>query len=148
DDGKTWTFTLREGVTFHDGTPFNADAVVFNLLRQLDENHPHHVGGGKMEYAEAYFTTVIESVEATGEHEVTIVLLDPFVSFLANLACTPMFMVSPTALEKLGTDIEANPVGTGPFKFDSWTKGSRIEVSRYDGYWGDAPATDRLIFNI
>lgn len=147
-DGRVWTFTLRQGVTFHDGTPFDAEAVVFNFQRQLDEKHPNHVPGGKMEYAEAFFTTVIEKVEATAPHEVVVTLKRPHHSFLANLACTPMAMVSPTALRAKGQDVEAKPVGTGPYRFKSWTKGSRIEVERFAGYWGEPAATERLIFNI
>src|SRR5690606_38911134 len=123
EDGLTYTFTLEEGVKFHDGTDFNAEAVVKNFERWAagdGDKFPYYgsmfVGCGDEE------VNVIESVEATGDYEVVFTLKRPQAPFLKNLAMSPFGIASPTAFEEAGDAFGDNPVGTGPFKFVEWKR--------------------------
>ena len=117
-DGLTWKFALRRNVKFHDGTPFNAEAVVFNFERWMLESHPYHKG--VFEYWKSMFggfPGFVTSVKALDDTTVEFTLEKPMAPFLANLAM-PMFgIASPTAIKKYGEDYFKNPVGTGPFRF-------------------------------
>jgi len=151
DDGLTYTFKLREGVTFHDGTAFDADAVVTNFERQMNGN-----AATNMSYADFVFgsdaTGVgVKSVEATDTHTVTCTMRSPCAPFLRNLAMalgTPM--VSPTALAKASGDMSSAPCGTGPYQLDSWDKDSTVTLKAFDGYWDkdNAPQTETIVFRI
>lgn len=144
DDGKVWTFHLREGVKFHDGTPFNADAVVWNIERQLPPNATED-----MAYAGFTFEPV-EKVEKVDDLTVRITLKNPFSPFLANLAmglAAPI--ISPTAYEQYGDKYgQEAAVGTGPFKFVSWERDSQIVLEANEDYWGGAPKVDRVVFRV
>src|SRR5919109_4532718 len=104
-DGRTWKFALRRNVKFHDGTPCNAEAVVFNFERWMFENHPYHKG--VFEYWKSMFggfPGFVKAVKAVDEAGVEFVLEKPMAPFLANLAM-PMFgIASPTAIKKYGDD--------------------------------------------
>jgi ABC-type transport system substrate-binding protein len=143
DDGLTWTFKLREGVTFHDGTPFNAEAVVFSINRMIqdDPNDPD-----PKPYAPNY--EVIERVEATGPHEVTFRLKEPSAVFLRNLAMFPAGIVSPTAVKKHGNEFKRNPVGTGPFRFEYWKHDEELVLSAFEDHWRGAPKVDKVVFTV
>ena len=146
-DGKVWTFQLRKGVKFHDGTAMDADAVVFSLERQRDPKHPFH-GVDRTRLRFAYWQNLyknVRKVEAIGRHTVRITLDQPYAPFAANMAMFPVSIVSPAAVARWGPDYYRNPVGTGPFKFVGWEQG-RIALARFDGYWGPPPAIERLIF--
>ena len=144
EDGLEYTFTLREGVTFHDGTPFNAEAVKFNFERQLDPEHPYHDTG---EFGYADFTLgMVEEVVVVDEGTVKIILSEPFAPFLGNIAMHAAAIVSPTAIEQYGKDISINPVGTGPYKFVSWDPGVEVILEKNEDCWRGAPEVDRLIF--
>ena len=144
EDGLEYTFNLREGVKFHDGTPFNADAVKFNFERQLDPDHPYHDTG---DFAYADFTLgMIEEVVVVDEMTVKIVLDEPFAPFLGNIAMHAAAIVSPAAIEEYGKDISINPVGTGPFKFVSWDPGVEVILEKNEDCWRGVPEVDRLIF--
>jgi peptide/nickel transport system substrate-binding protein len=144
EDGLEYTFTLREGVTFHDGTPFNAEAVKFNFERQLDPEHPYHDTG---EFGYADFTLgMVEEVVVVDEGTVKIVLSEPFAPFLGNIAMHAAAIVSPAAIEQYGKDISINPVGTGPYKFVSWDPGVEVILEKNEDCWRGAPEVDRLIF--
>ncbi|MEK7867561.1 MAG: ABC transporter substrate-binding protein [Planctomycetota bacterium] len=145
EDGKTWTFELREGVTFHDGTPFDSEAVVFSLNRLRNPNDPNR-HGAKSEYESCY--EVIEDVKSDGPHRVVIRLKTPFAPFLANLAMFPAAMISPAAVIKHKTDFGRNPVGTGPFRFEKWVPNAKIVLSGNKEYWGGRPKVDKLIFKV
>jgi len=145
EDGRTWTFELREGVTFHDGSPFNADAVVFSLNRLRDVNDPNRHGGA-FEYTSNY--TVIDEVKANGPRMVVLRLKTSFAPFLANLAMFPASIVSPAAVNKLGPDFGQHPVGTGAFRFEKWVPKEKIVLSSNKQYWGGAPRVDKLIFKV
>src|SRR5215213_6351769 len=119
EDGLQYVFTIREGVTFHDGTPLDAAAVETNFLRQLDPENPLHQDN--FPYAEIVFAEVA-TVEATGDYELTVTLNRPITLLPSNLAVFAGGIVSPTALETYGPDYSEHSAGTGPFKVDSWTK--------------------------
>ena len=146
-DGLTWKFALRRHVKFHDGTPFNAEAVVFNFERWMFEHHPYHKG--VFEYWKSMFggfPGFVKSVEAIDEFTVEFVLEKPMAPFLANLAM-PMFgIASPTAIKKHGDDYFKNPVGTGSFRFREWRKDDRVVLERNPDYWGEKALLDRVIF--
>ncbi len=142
EDGKTWTFTLRQGVTFHDGTAFDAAAVVFSFERLVSADHPH--APKQRPYGPTY--GVIEKVEATGDHEVVFSLKEPSAVFLQQLAMFPVGIVSPTAVKERGEDYRKSPSGTGPYKLEEWRHREKLSLVRYDGYWGEKPAIERVIF--
>lgn len=149
-DGLTWTFRLREGVRFHDGTPFNSDAVVFSVMRQMDENHPGHVPG-KMEYGHFLFgdrstseTMLVREVTAPDERTVVFTLARPYQPFAKNLAMTPAAVVSPTAVTTMKNDFNTTMVGTGPFVLKSAQRDSQMLLVRNPNYWGKAVPLDEL----
>jgi ABC-type transport system substrate-binding protein len=144
EDGLQYVFTIRPGVTFHDGTPLDAKAVETNFLRQFDEDNPLHQES--MVYAGIVFADV-ESVKATGDMELTVTMSRPSVLLPGNLAIFAAGIVSPTALEAEGADVGQSPVGTGPFKFDSWTKDVELVLVANEDYWGGGrPALDRVVW--
>lgn len=149
DDGLTYTFELQEGVKFHDGTDFNADAVVKNFERWASgnaEKFPYYNSTfGGFEGDEGH---VIESVTAEDDHTVVIQLTRPQAPFLQNLAMDMFAIASPTAIEEQGEDdFERNPVGTGPFQFVEWKPNDSITVERFEDYWQEGkPKLDKVIF--
>ncbi|TKT76290.1 ABC transporter substrate-binding protein [Aquamicrobium sp. LC103] len=143
EDGKTYTFKLREGVTFHDGTPFNAEAVKFNFDRMLDETHPFHNTGP---FPLAFFFSTVDEVNALDELTVEFKLNEPFAPFLSNLAYPTGLIVSPAAVEKSGTDFGRNPVGTGAYKFVEWQGNTRVVVEANPDYWDGAPSLEAVVF--
>ena len=147
EDGLTWTFHLRQGVTFHDGTPFNAEAVLFSLNRQHDETHPFHkVGGSYIYWIATGLAEIVDTITAVDDWTVQIRLKTAYAPFIYTIAITPFSIVSPTAVQKWGGEFSNNPVGTGPFKFVQWDRGDKIVLAANDTYWGDRPLLDRVIF--
>jgi peptide/nickel transport system substrate-binding protein len=114
-DGLRYTFKLRKGITFHDGTPFNAEAVKFSIERQIDPEHPVNKLG-KYPFANYFFGNV-KAVEVVDPATVEFVLKEPRASFLTILTAAAASIVSPTAVKKLGADYPLQPVVTGPFKY-------------------------------
>lgn len=155
ESGTVWTLTLNEGINFHDGTPFNAEAVVWNFDRWRLTDHPQHFPEQVFEYFEAQWggfddESLITSVEATGEYEVTITLAEPMGAFLNNLAM-PMFSIaSPAAVEAAGVDYGTPAVGyscTGPYRFVNWTSDVEVVLERNEDYWREIPGNvDTIIF--
>lgn len=166
-DGKTWTFTLREGVKFHDGTDFNAEAVCFNFNRwynftgllQSDSitYYWQTVFGG---FADKKVPSLYESCTAKDAKTAVIQLTKPSASFLSGLVLANFSIASPTALkkyeaDKVGGTAEAptfdgtyglqHPTGTGPFKFVSFAAKDKLVLERNDAYWGDKAKFDRVI---
>lgn len=137
EDGLTWTLNLREGVTFHDGTPFDAEAVIYNIERFLDPDNA---------FTFAFLLDRIDTIEAVDESTVQMTLESPFAPMLAHLTHSSIGMQSPTAVEEFGDTYSDNPVGTGPFAFDSWDKGQQVDLVRFEDYWGDMPALDGVRF--
>ena len=138
EDGLTWIFRLREGVTFHDGTPFNADAVKYTLDRMMDLEKPTR--------RTSLYEPFIDKVEAVDEYTISIYSEKPFGPMLAHMAHAAGAIISPTAYKKSGEDFSRNPVGTGPYKFVSWTAGDRVVLGRNDDYWGTKPKIKRIEF--
>lgn len=143
EDGLTWTFQLRENVKFHDGTPLDAEAVVFTFERMIVPNHPD-AHDPKIPYAPAY--SVIESVKAVGPTTVEFRLKEPSAVFEANLAMFSASIISPTAVRKYGADFGVHPVGTGAFRFERWVRQQDLELAAFDDHWRGRPKVDRLIF--
>lgn len=129
EDGLTYTIPLRRGVTFHDGTPFNAEAMVFSLKRFMEN-------GGKPSFL---LTDTIASVKATGDYEIQIVLKQPFSALPALLAFPGTSAVSPKAY-KIGKDKFQSQqfVGTGPYRLVKFETDS-LRLEAYDNYWGEKP---------
>jgi peptide/nickel transport system substrate-binding protein len=143
-DGLLYTFKLRKGVKFHDGTPFNADAVKFSFERQINPEHPFNKLG-KYPFANFNFGT-IRAVEVMDEHTVQFVMKEPRASFLTIMAGASAGIVSPTAVKKWGADYPNHPVGTGPFRFVSWERGQRIVLEKNPDYWKLPVKVDRVVF--
>lgn len=143
DDGTVYTFNLRDGVTFHDGTPFNAEAVKYNFDRMLDENHPQHDTGP---FPLAFFFSAVEEVEVVDDLTVKFQLNAPYAPFLSNLAYPTGLIVSPTAVQENGADYGRSPVGTGPFKFAEWESNAKVVVVRNDDYWEDTAKLEAVVF--
>lgn len=124
DDGLHYTINLRKGVTFHDGTAMDAEAVAWNLQMNLDN--------GKAQFNR------VESIETEGDSVVKVNMSQADVLFLPNLASDPCgLIISPSAFEKNGAEwCEKNPVGTGPFVFQSWENDVKVVYTRNDHYWG------------
>ena len=143
DDGTVYTFTLRDGVKFHDGTTLNADAVKFNFDRMLDENHPYHNTGP---FPLSFFFSAVDTVTAVNETTVQFKLKNPYAPFLSNLAYPTGLIVSPEAVKKHGKDFGRNPSGTGAFKFAEWESNAKIVTTRNTDYWDGAPKLEAVVF--
>ncbi len=142
-DGKTYTFHLRRGVRFHDGTPFDAPAVRFNFGRLLEEDHPwRHTGPFPL----AFFFEKIRAVETPDSHTVVFRLDEPFAPLLANLAYPTGFIVSPAAVAKHGKDFGRHPSGTGPFVFDRWESHRAVRLGRNPDYWDGPARLEHVVF--
>jgi peptide/nickel transport system substrate-binding protein len=147
DDGLTYTFKLQEGVKFHDGTDFNAEAVIKNVNRWKAGNKEQFYYFNSMFKAEG--ADVITDVKADGDYTVIFTLSRPQAPFLKNLAMSPFGIASPTAFEKDGDKFGQNPVGTGPFKFVEWRPNETITIEKFDDYWQEGlPKLDRVIFQV
>ena len=118
---------LRRGVLFHNGDELRASDVKFSLDRAMVSPYISHIAG------------MIQGTEALGGHEVLIAMRAPFVPILHNLAHTALSIVSERAVREMGDGFAQNPVGTGPMRFVNWVVGNRIELTRWDDYWGPSP---------
>ena len=143
-DGLTWTFKLRRGVRFHDGTPLDAQAVKFTFDRVIDPGHPH-AKSGKWSFVVGYLSSV-KSVDAVDPLTVQLNLKYPTASLLALLALPNCAIVSPTAFAKAPDDFNQQPVGSGRYRFESWDRGSRLVLRRHDDYWGVKGKPARLVY--
>jgi peptide/nickel transport system substrate-binding protein len=137
-DGLTYTIPLRQGVLFHDGAPFNAEAMAFSLNRFIQN-------GGK---PSALLSEVVESVKPTGEYEITIRLKNPFAAFPSILAFSGTCAVSPKAYEiGAGKFRPTKFVGTGPYKLTQFTP-NLVRMDVFDKYWGEKPPNTGIDFQI
>ena len=132
-DGLTWTFHLRQDVQFHDGTPFNAEAVVFSLTRPFALFRNFH-------------EQFIDNITTLGPFAVQIQFKMPYAPFISTLAGTSFSIVSPAAAQTFGEGFGENPVGTGPFKFVQWDRNDKIVLAANETHWAGRPALDGLIF--
>ena len=146
-DGLTYTFFLRENVKFQDGTPFDSDAVIFSFMRQHDPKHEAYGYSQLWSYwQDMGMDKLINAIDKVNSSTVRIQLKTPSAPFLANLAMSFASIVSPTAVRKYKQEFARNPVGTGPFKFVSWTKNEKIVLNAYADFWGGKPKLARVIF--
>ncbi len=129
---------------FHDGTPFNAEAVKFSIERQFNPEHPANKLG-KYPFADYFFGNV-KAVEAMDDSTVRFVLKEPRASFLAVLTAGAASIVSPTAVRKWGADYALNPVGTGPFRYVSWQRGQQVVLEKNPDYWNGPVKLDRVVY--
>ena len=126
-DGLVYTFKLKSGIKFHDGTPFNAEAVKVNFDRVTNPDN-------KLKRYNLYKN--IAKTEAVDATTVRVTLKEPFSPFINTLAHPSGVMISPAALAKYGNKgIAQNPVGTGPFKFVEWKATDYLKVAKWEGYW-------------
>ncbi len=147
DDGTEYTFHLREGVTFHDGEPFDADAVMFNFDRFWNKDSPHYFEKSAA-FVSAY-TQWIKDVEKIDDMTIKITLTQPNYEWLRTglQSYGQPLMISPKSVEIHGNDgIALNPVGTGPFKFVEREQGVKTVLERNDDYWGRKAKLDRVIY--
>ncbi|MCC5909178.1 MAG: ABC transporter substrate-binding protein [Clostridiaceae bacterium] len=135
DDGKTWTFQLRQGVTFHDGTPLNAEVAIYNLERLL--NHPRK-GNTKLAYGD------ITAMEAKDEYTVAITHAVPMPEFPRMLAYHESPMFSLASFDD--NDDIINPIGTGPFVFKEYITDESIILVKNENYWGETPMLEEVVF--
>ena len=170
EDGLEWTFNLRQGVTFHDGTDFNAEAVCFNFERWYNFEgvmqspavtyYWNTVMGG---FSDGAIPSLYAGCEATDESTAVISLTRPSSAFISALQMPSFRIASPTALEEGNADAVGgteespafegtfgyeNPAGTGPFRFESWERGSNLTLVRYEDYWGEPAQLDEIIFTV
>lgn len=136
-DDLTWKFTLREGVTFHNGAPFNAEAVKFTIESILDPefNTPLKT-----------WLRDVEKVTTDGDHIVYIKTKTPTRGLVTSLAQIPI--VEPGAVKELGAEFNVKPVGTGPYKIAEYVPNNNVMMERYEDYWGEKGVSDRITFRI
>ncbi|NOZ70689.1 MAG: transporter substrate-binding domain-containing protein [Chloroflexi bacterium] len=156
-DGTEWVFHLRQGVKFHDGSDFNADAVVFNFQRWWDPENPYHYETQAFEYWDYMWNgfkgdSVVTNIEKVDDYTVKFTLSEPLAPILANMAM-PMFSIaSPEAIMKYGADYGTPGVGfdcTGPYKFKEWVTGDHITLVRNEDYWGEIPGNvDTIVIRV
>lgn len=132
-DGLMWTFHLRQGVQFQDGTALNANAVVFSLSR------PNAL-------SRSFYEEFIDQITALDDFTVQIHLKTPYAPFLSTMASSENAIVSPIAVAHFGESFGNNPVGTGPFKFVQWDRNDQIVLTANNTHWAGKPEIDRLIF--
>lgn len=133
-DSTTYIFDLRTDIMFHDNTPFNAESVKYSFDRVKVLEGP------------SYFFESISTVEVLDTHKVKITLYQEFAPLLSIFAHPVASIVSPSAVEKPGTDFSENPVGTGPFKFDGWDLGRTLNLTANKAYFKGEPRLERIVF--
>lgn len=138
-DDLTWEFVLRQGVVFHDGTPFDAQAVKKTFDRVLDP---------AVASPRAAMFEMVKEIKVVDPYKVQFILDKPFAPLLSILASHEGSIISPTALDTYGRQLSHHPVGTGPYRFQSWTVGSEISLIHNETYWGAAPTLDQVIFKV
>lgn len=132
-------FTLRRGVKFHDGTPFNAEAVKFTFEKAY-KSQP--------QARWASLAGPIDRVDVIDDYTVDVVTKEPYGPILRSMAMCYTGILSPTAVQKLGAEYSRNPVGTGPFKFKEWKTNDHITLTRNEDYWGKKAHLDQVVFRV
>ena len=138
-DKRTWTFKLRPGVAFHDGTPFNAQAVKFTYDRILNP-----ATGSPRRSTLA----MVESTAVVDDLTFRLTTRQPFAPLLAQLSAYNVYILSPTHVMKEGANFSKTASGTGPFRLQSWQPGEKLTVVRNDKYWGEKARLDSIVFSV
>jgi peptide/nickel transport system substrate-binding protein len=150
-DSKTWTFKIRQGVKFHDGTPLDAEAVKWNFDRWRDPNSPWKFGR-TFEYYDTEFVGAgigVVDTKAIDKYTFQLTLENPSAVLLYKLPLVSFSIASPTAIQKEGDKYgtqAGTAVGSGPFMFKEWVPNDHITLVRNPNWWGDGPKLDTLIF--
>ena len=153
-DGLVYTFRLRRGVKFHDGTPMNARTVAEDIDRAINPRNPCFVLARRSvnTYIAATYGTVqagsAAKVDALDDYTLQFTLATPNAVFLTNLAMRQLGIVSSAATKKYDCDPSQNPVGTGPFRFVEAVRNDHVTVEANPDYWGGRPKIDRIIFRV
>jgi ABC-type transport system substrate-binding protein len=146
-DGLTYTFHLRKGVTFHDGSPFNAKTYIQGIDRLLNKQSPDSIfNTGPVESMIDFTYEDVTSYRAIDDDTVEFKLKQPSAALLASLAMVWNGVVSPTAVSKFGKDFRNHPTGSGPFVFREWRQRDQIVLDANANYWGGKPKVDHLVF--
>ncbi len=140
-DGLIYTFRIREGVHFQDGTPLDAEVAAFSFRRQMDPSHPAHPADATFAYWSAMFN-MITAVEVVDPMTLCLRLREPHAPLLASLCIPAAHLISPKFID------QRHPVGTGPFRFVEWVPNERIVLEANADYWEGAPKIQRLIFKV
>ncbi|MGC5584314.1 ABC transporter substrate-binding protein [Ornithinimicrobium sp. W1665] len=165
EDGLTWTFELQDGVTFHDGTPFDAEAVCYNFERWADQNEVGQSPAMAYYYGNDFGfgeDSLYESCEAVDDLTAEVTVSRVTGKFPMVLSQSSYAIQSPTALEEYNAnDVQAegdafvfpeydeHPTGTGPFKFESYDNaGGTVTLTRNEDYWGEPAGVAELVFKI
>jgi peptide/nickel transport system substrate-binding protein len=138
-DGLTWTFHLRQGVKFSDGTPFNAKAAKLSWDRLLDP---------KFRVPLRSTISMVNECVVVDDSTIQLKLKCPFVPLDSTLSVVHTSVISPAAIEKDGEDVRNHPVGAGPYKLSEWVKGDRIVMVRNDDYWGPKATVEKIIWKV
>ncbi len=146
-DGLTYTFHLRQGVKFQDGTPFNAHTYIQTLDRQLKKDDPNTIyNTGPVEGYEDFTFGSVASYSALDDNTVQFKMKEPNAPFLNSLAMVWNGVVSYPAAAKYGKDFRNHPVGTGPFVFKEWRARDQIALDANPDYWKGKPKLDHIVF--
>ena len=151
DDSLVYTFHLRQGVKFHDGEDFNADAVLTWYNSFLEGAPGSQYDATAMPYVKDFIAVWIDKVEALDEYTVQMTLPKPYAPLLANLAIPIAGIVSPKALSQGLEKLAVNPSGTGAFRLarpEDWVRDSQMVLEANPDYWGGAPKVDQFIFKV
>jgi len=142
DDGMTYTFKIRQGIKFHDGTDLDAAAVVRSLTRQVNPDDPSYVEGLYMHSA---YTKNRKSITAPDAETVVIELTEPDVTYLYRLYHPSAILLSPKSLDELGPKINTNLVSCGPFKLNRFTPGAEAQLVAFDDFFEGRPPLAEVI---
>jgi peptide/nickel transport system substrate-binding protein len=147
EDGMVYTFTLREGVKFHDGTTMDAEAVQFSYQRIMDPDNEYFKLGQPFPLIDFWYEAIDpKQIEVKDERTVVFNLKKPHSTLDAFLAWPAAAIVSPAAVKEYGADFRTNPVGTGPFTFKEWIPNQQVSFTRFDDYWKGPAALDGIVF--
>ncbi|TMI91083.1 MAG: ABC transporter substrate-binding protein [Bacillati bacterium ANGP1] len=150
-DGLVWTFKLRKGVTFHDGTPWNAEAAKFNFDRMADPKNPYHaVKGFDFEYWNDFMADSFKEARVVDPYTLQVVLNKPNAPLVYNLSIISFDMASPASFQKYGGEgVGQHPVGTGPYKFVEWIRDDHITLEANPSFFRKGlPKTRRIVMRV
>jgi peptide/nickel transport system substrate-binding protein len=149
-DGRVWTFKLRHGVVFQDGSPFNAEAAKFNFDRWADKNNPYHPKGTTFEAWDYFMADSYQSSRVVDPYTIQVTLKEPNASMIAALSTIGFGFASPQSVKRFGASgVAQHPVGTGPFRLVEWVRDDHITLAPNPSYYRRGlPRVQRLIIRV